>query len=148
MQGNLVRRISHIQLRFWPRAISLRLSTNNGRHCESPVCHVTLTSTQPKNGNCCDARYISWYRYSSQVDTTIDPNPILYFYCVENVKIWVIWKTIREFVTEKLMRLWWKQPRLRDDISASCQAATWFGWFQHRIHRVALRNVWFDSFVA
>ena len=95
-----------------------------------------LASTQPKNGNCRDARYISWYNYSSQVDTTIVLNPILYFYCVENVIIWVIWNTIREFVTEKLMRLWWNRPRLRDDISASCQAATWSGWFQHRIHRV------------
>ena len=38
--------------------------------------------------------------------------------------------------TEKLMRHWWNRPRLRDDISASCQVAMWFGWFQHRIHRV------------
>ena len=74
-------------------------------------------STQSKNGNCRDARYISCCKYSSQVDMTIDPNPIMYFYCVGNVKIWVIWNTIREFVTEKLMRLWWNWPRLRDDIS-------------------------------
>ena len=44
-QDNLVRHISHIQLRFWLRAICLRLSTNSGRHCENPVCHVTLVST-------------------------------------------------------------------------------------------------------
>ena len=41
--------------------------------------------------------------------TTINPNPILYFYCDENVKILVIWNAIREFVTEKLMQLWWNQ---------------------------------------
>ena len=45
---------------------------------------------QPKNGNCRNERYISWYKYSWQVDSTISPNPILYFYCVENVKILVI----------------------------------------------------------
>ena len=45
---------------------------------------------QPKNGNCRDERYISWYKCSWQVDTTINPNPILYFYCVENVEILVI----------------------------------------------------------
>ena len=28
-----------------PRDLPLRLSTNNGRHCENPVCHVTLAST-------------------------------------------------------------------------------------------------------
>ena len=34
-------------------------------------------------------------------------------------------------------------PRMRD-ISASCQAATWFGRFQHRIHRVLpyARVIW------
>ena len=29
-----------------------------------------------------------------------------------------------------------KLAALRDDISASCQVATWFGWFQHKNHRV------------
>ena len=84
---------------------------------------------QPKNGNCRDERYISWYKYSLQVDTTIDPNPILYFYCIENIEILVIWNTIREFVTEKLIQLWWNaaaygRPRMREIISVSCQVAT------------------------
>ena len=39
-----------------------------------------------EKGNRHDAWYISWYKYSSKVDTTIDPNPILYFYYAENVK--------------------------------------------------------------
>ena len=43
-----LRRISHIRLRFWLRAICLRLSTNNGRHCENPLCHVTLASMPVK----------------------------------------------------------------------------------------------------
>ena len=66
------------------------------------VPYVTKHSFQhqPKKGNCRDVRYISWYKYSLQGDTTIDPNPHLYFY-------WVIWNAIREFVTEKLIQLWW-----------------------------------------
>ena len=62
---------------------------------------------QPKNGNCRDERHISWYKCSLQVDKTIGPNPILYFYCAENVEILVILNAIREFVTEKLIQLWW-----------------------------------------
>ena len=95
------------------------------------IPYVTSHSLQhqPKNGNCCDERYISWYKCSWQVDTTIGPNPILYFYCVENVEILVIWNAIREFVTEKLTQLWWNaagqgRPRMREDISVSCQVAT------------------------
>ena len=47
----------------------------------------------------------------------------------------------REFVTEKLIQLWWNvaaqgRPRMREAISVSCQVATQFDWFQHRIHRV------------
>ena len=53
----------------------------------------------------------------------------------------LIWNAIREFVTEKLIQLWWNaaaqgRPRMREAISVSCQVATKFGWFQHRIHRV------------
>ena len=96
---------------------------------------------QRKNGNCHDKWYINWYKCSWQVDTTIGPNPILYFYCVENVEILVIWNAIREFVTQTLIQIWWNAatqglPRMREAISVSCQVATQFGWFQHRIHRV------------
>ena len=78
----------------WPPSRESRMSRHSLQH-------------QPKNGNCRKARYISWYKYSLQADTTIYPNPILYFYCVENVGILVIWNAIREFVTEKLIQLWW-----------------------------------------
>ena len=95
------------------------------------ITYVTSHSLQhqPKNGNCRDERYISWYKCSLQVDTTIGPNPILYFYCFENVEILVIWNVIGEFVTEKLIQLWWNAasqapPRMREDISVSCQVAT------------------------
>ena len=94
------------------------------------IPYVTSHSLQhqPKNGNCPDERYISWYKCSWQVDMTIGPNSILYFYCVENVEILVIWNAIREFVTEKLTQLWWNaaaqgRPRMREDISVSCQVA-------------------------
>ena len=84
--------------------------------------------TSRKTANCRDERYISWYKCSWQVDTTIAPNPILYFYCVVNIEILVIWHTIREFVTE-LIQLWWNvtaqgRPRMREAISVSCQVAT------------------------
>ena len=92
------------------------------------ISYVTSHSLQhqPKNGNCRDERYISWYKCSWQVDTTIGPNPILYFYCAENIEILVIWNTIREFVTEKLIQLiLWNvaaqgRPRMREAISVSC----------------------------
>ena len=85
--------------------------------------------TMWRHSNCPDERYISWYKCSLQVDTTIGPNPILYFYCVENVEILVIWNAIREFVTEKLIQLWWNaaaqgRPRMSEAISVSCQVAT------------------------
>ena len=95
------------------------------------ILYVTSHSLQhqPKNGNSRDERYISWYKCSWQVDMTIGPNPILYFYCVENVEILVIWNAIREFVTEKLTQLCWNAaaqgpPRMREAISVSCQVAT------------------------
>ena len=73
------------------------------------ITYVTLHSLQHqlKNENCSNEWYISWHKYNLQVDTTIDRNPILYFYCVENVEILVVWNAIREFVTEKLIQLWW-----------------------------------------
>ena len=92
------------------------------------IPYVTSHSLQhqPKNGNCRDKRYISWYKCSCQVDTTIGPNPILYFYSVE---ILVIWNAIHEFVTETLIQLWWNAatqglPRMCEAISVSCQVAT------------------------
>ena len=95
------------------------------------IPYVTSHSLQhqPKNGNCRDERYISCYKCSWRVDTTIGPNPILYFYCAENIETLVIWNTIREFVAEKLIQLWWNvaaqaRPRMREAISVSCQVAT------------------------
>ena len=95
------------------------------------IPYVTSHSLQhqPKNGNCRDERYISWYKCSWQIDTTIGPNSISYFYCVENVEILVIWNAIHKFVTEKLIQLWWNaatqgRPRMRETISVSCQVAT------------------------
>ena len=94
-----------------------------------PYVTSHLLQRQLKNGNCRDKRYISWYKCSWQVNTTFVPNPILYFYCVENVEILVIWNAIHEFVTLKLIQLWWNaaaegRPRMREVISVSCQVAT------------------------
>ena len=93
------------------------------------IPYVTSHSLQhqPKNGNCRKERY-TWYKCSLQVDTTIGPNPILYFYCVENFEILVIWNAIRK-VTETLIQLWWNaaaqgRPHMREAISVFCQVAT------------------------
>ena len=95
------------------------------------IPYVTSHSLQhqPKNGNCRDEQYISWYKCSWQVDMTIGPNSISYFHCVENIQILVIWNAIREFVNEKLIQLWWNaatqgRPRMHETISVSCQAAS------------------------
>ena len=64
---------------------------------ESRMSRHTCFNASRKNGNCRDKRYISWYKCSWQVDATFGPNPILYFYCVENVEILVIWNAIREY---------------------------------------------------
>ena len=55
-------------------------------------------------------------------------------------KSWLFEMRFANF-TEKLIQLWWNAatqgwPRMREAISVSCQVATKFGWFQHRIHRV------------
>ena len=81
-QDNLVRRISHIRLRFD--------SAQSASDCQQTmaaiarILYVTSHSLQHqwKNGNCRDEWYISWYKCSWQVDTTIVPNPILYFYSI------------------------------------------------------------------
>ena len=95
------------------------------------IPYVTSHSLQhqPINGNCRDKWYISWYKCSWQVDTTIGPNPILYFYCVKNVEILLILNAILEFVAETLIQLWWNaatqgQQRMRETISVSCQVMT------------------------
>ena len=103
--------------------------TGKARIARIPYVTSHSLQHQPKNGNCRDKRYISRYKCSWQVDTTIGPNPNLYFYCVKNVEILVIWNAIREFVTETLIQLWWNAatqglPRMREDISVSCQVAT------------------------
>ena len=98
-QDNVVRHISHIWLKFWHQAISLRLSTDNGR--QSRVSRHTSFKTSRKNGNCRDAWCTSWYKYSLQVHMTIDPYPILNFYNVENIEIRVIWNVIHKFFTKR-----------------------------------------------
>ena len=104
------------------------------------VPHVTSHSLQhqPKNINCRDAWYISWYKYNLQVNAAMDPNPILYFYYAENVAIKVIWNAICEFVTEKPMLLWWNPAAHAQSHFCFLSSRDVVGWFQHRIHCVLL----------
>ena len=69
---------------------------------------------------------------TTAVDRSIRPSIRIRF-CIsivsKNIEILVIWNTIREFVTEKLIQLWWNaaaqgRPRMREAISVSCQVAT------------------------
>ena len=96
-----------------PILTPLNQSPTVNRHCpplrESRYVTSHSLQHQPKNGNCHDERYISWYKCSLQVDT----NPILYFYCAENVEILVIWNAIHEFVAENLMQLWWNAADMK-----------------------------------
>ena len=94
------------------------------------IPYVTSHSIQhqPKNGNCRDERYISWYKCSWQVDTTIGPNPILYFYCVENVEILFEMRfanlsprSSSNFGESPATQ---GRPRMREASSVSCQVAT------------------------
>ena len=138
---------------IWLRAIS---DCQQTMAAIARILYVTSHSLQHerKNGNCRDERYISWYKCSWQVDTTIVPNPILYFYFVENVEILVIWNAIREFVTEKRIQLLWNAATPGPAAHAwshfcflSSRDVVW-PISTHNLSCAALHNVWFDSFVA
>ena len=101
MQDNLVRRILHIWFRFWLRAISLWLSTDNGHHCESLTLTQALTEKQKVLR--CTVYFLVQIQFTGQQDHQI--NPILYFYYVGSVKIRVIWNMISEFVRDAYVTL-------------------------------------------
>ena len=76
-------------------------------------------------------------------------NQILYSYYVKNVKIRVIWNAIHEFVTKKLMQLWWNlAPHAQSHLCflSSCAVVSLIS--TQNPSCVALCNVWFDRFVA
>ena len=123
-----LRRIAHIRLRFWLRAICLRLSTNNGCHCENPVCHVTLASTPAEKRQL--PRWTVYFLVQMQLTGRYDhrsESDFVFLLCRKCPNL--IWNAIREFVTEKLIQLWWNpaaqgRPRMREASSVSCQVAT------------------------
>ena len=96
----------------WPPLWESRVTSHSLQH-------------QPKNGNCRDERYISWYkcgRYDHRPESDF-----VFLLCRKCRNL--IWNAIREFVTEKLIQLWWNpaaqgRPRMREASSVSCQVAT------------------------
>ena len=118
-------------------------------HRENPVCHVTLASTPAKKWKLTRCTvYISWYKYSLQVDTTIDRNTILYFHCVESRSLSYLKCDSRICHREAHAAL--------VKHSHACAKAFLFPVKRRRDlvdltqnpSCVALHNVWFDSFVA
>ena len=92
---HLLGRAGQLNQAYFTHSPPILTPRNSASDCQQTMAaivripYVTSHSLQhqPKNGNCRDERYISWYKCSWQVDTTIGPNPILYFYCVKNVEI-------------------------------------------------------------
>ena len=77
------------------------------RQWESCMSCCTHFNTSHKTGRAVMHGLCFWFKYSLQVYMTDRWNPILYIHYDNNAKISVIWKVISEFVTEKLMQLWW-----------------------------------------
>ena len=126
-QDNLVRRISHIRLWFWLRAI-LRLSTNNGRHCKNPVCHVTLASTPAEKRQL--PRWTVYFLVQMQFTGRSDHRS-------ESDFVFLLWRKCRNLSYLKcdsrichreahptLVKRGQGRPRMRETISVSCQVAT------------------------
>ena len=56
--------------RFWLRTICLQLSTNNGRHRENPVCHITLATTPAEKRKLtqCTAYFLVQIQFTGRYD--------------------------------------------------------------------------------
>ena len=152
--GQLVRRISHIQLRFWLRAICLRLSTNNGRHCENSVCHVTLASTPAEK------RQLLWWTVYFLVQMQLTGR---YDHRSESDFVFLLCRKCRNLSYLKCdLRICHREahPTLvkRGRTGPAAHAWSHFCFLSSRDvvwlistqnpSCVALHNVWFDSFIA
>ena len=144
-----LRCISHIRLRFWLRAISLRLSTNNGRHCESPVCHVTLASTQPLKRKLprCTVYFLVQIQFTGRYGHWPDSD-FVFLLCrkCQNLSYLKYNSGIchREAHATLVKPA---APARRHFCFLSSRDVVWLISTQ-KPSCVALRNVWFDSFVA
>ena len=134
-QDNLIRHISHIRLQFRLRAISLRLSTNNGPHRENPVCHVILASTPAEKWKLlrCMVYFLLQIQFTGRYDhqSKSDFVFLLYWKCRNQSYLKCDSRICPREAHATLLK-----PGHTCHSPVSCQAATWFGWFQHRIHHV------------
>ena len=120
------------------------------------IPYVTSHSLQhqPKNGNFRDERYISWYKCSWQVDTTIGPNPILYKLLCRKCRNLSYLKCDSRICHREPHPTLVKPGRTGSAAHAwshfcflSSRDVVWLISTQNP-SCVALHNVWFDSFVA
>ena len=136
-------------LGLWPRFLSTeslgpRFSHDMGEHDQilqqtmAAIARIPyVTSHSLQNGNCRNEHYISWYKCSLQVDTTIESDFV--FLLCRKVAILVIWKANVNLSPRSSCNFGETRPCMREVISVSCQQVkprTWFGCFQHGIHRV------------
>ena len=92
------------------------------------LCHVTLASTPAEKRQL--PRWTVYFLVQMQLTGRYDHRPesdFVFLLCRKCRNL--IWNAIREFVTEKLIQLWWNpaaqgRPRMREASSVSCQVAT------------------------
>ena len=149
-----LRHISHIQLRFWLRAICLRLSTNNGCHRENPVCHVTLASTPAEKRQL--PRWTVYLLVQMQSTGLYDQRSEYDFVFLLCRK----WRNLSYLKCDSRICHGEAHPTSVKHGHAGPAAHAWsnFCFLSSRDvvwlistwnpSRVALHNVWFDSFVA
>ena len=154
MQDNLVRCISHIRLWFWLRAICLRLSTNNGRHCENPVCLVTLASTPTEKRQL--PRWSVYFLAQMQLTGRYEHRPESSFVFLLCQKCW----NLSYLKCDSRICHPEAHPTLVKRGHTGLAAHAWshfcflssrdVGWLISTKNPscVALHNVWFDSFVG
>ena len=115
---------------------------------ENPVCHVTLASTPAEKRQL--PRWTAYFlvQMQLQVDTTIGPNQIMYFYCVQLFEMRFA-NCHREAHPTLVKRGHAGPPALAWNhfCFLSSRDVVWLISTQNP-SCVALHNVWFDSFVA
>ena len=92
------------------------------------IRHVTLASTLAEKRQL--PRWTVYFLVQMQLTGRYDHRPesdFVFLLCRKCRNL--IWNAIREFVTEKLIQLWWNpaaqgRPRMREASSVSCQVAT------------------------
>ena len=141
---------------IWLRAICLRLSTNNGRHRENPVCHVTLASTPAEKRQL--SRWMVYFLVQMQLTGRYDHHSesdfvfllcrkcrnLSYLKCDSGICHREAHPTLVKRGHARASRACVKPLNF---CFLSSRDVVWL-ISTHNPSCVALHNVWFDSFVA